>query len=92
MNEKVERVHIEQIEQQIVGIISTVSGKPIERGTDNLQSLNLDSLAKLEIMTLLENTFRLSLTEESARQFTSISSIARIIVRTLDAQHSQWKS
>lgn len=89
MNQRnIERKRLESIEEQIVDIISTVSGKVIDSGVDGLQEVNLDSLSKLEILTLLEERFNLSITEESAKEFTSISSISRIVLRSMDAQRS----
>ncbi|MBN2343898.1 MAG: acyl carrier protein [Deltaproteobacteria bacterium] len=86
MKEINEKNHSDDIEKTIADIISSVTGKAIESGVDNLQHLNLDSLSKLEIMTMIESRFDLSLTEETAREFTSISSIARIVARSLDVQ------
>lgn len=80
----------DEIDQQIREVIASVAREQMDPFSDGLQYLELDSLQKLEILTLLEERFGVTLTEEVARQFTSISSIARIVLRTRNANRENW--
>ena len=80
----------EEIDQQIREVIASVAREQMDPDSDGLQYLELDSLEKLEILTLLERRFGVTLTEEVARQFTSISSIARMVLRTRNAIQENW--
>ena len=84
-------LHADEIEEQIREVIIAVAGQELDKDADGLQNLNLDSLDKLEILTLLEDRFGVTLTEEVARQFTSISSIARLVVRMRNAHQENWQ-
>lgn len=70
---------LKDAEREIVNIISSVTGIQLSPLDEDLYQLKLDSLTRLEIMTLLEKHFVLELTEDVASEFTSISRIARII-------------
>lgn len=70
---------LKEAELRIARIIGDVLGFPINPSLDDLSSLHLDSLTRLEIMTLLEREFSIELTEDVASDFKSISRIARII-------------
>jgi acyl carrier protein len=81
MNPANNTLKITEIEHKIRSIISRTTGKPIEQTINNQEFLQIDSLAKLEIMTLLETEFKVHLTEDETSEFTSISKISRIIQR-----------
>lgn len=78
-----------QVEDKIVAIISRISGVKIDTSVDNINHIYTDSLMRLEIMTALEKTFFITLTEDIVDQFTSISRIARL-VRRMAAEHVEY--
>jgi acyl carrier protein len=91
MNDTDKIIQTEEVEKKIREVILSVSGKKIAPDVDGLQHLGLDSLDKLEVMTILESVFEVSFTEEVAQQFTSISSIARIVRRTQNVGRKNWQ-
>lgn len=91
MNEPDKVIQTEEVEKKIREVILSVSGKKIAPDVDGLQHLGLDSLDKLEVMTILESVFEVAFTEEVAQQFTSISSIARIVRRTQNVGRKNWQ-
>ena len=76
-----------EVDEIIKSTVFKVTGIKIGLNQDNLDMLQIDSLAKLEIMTLLEKRFYLNLTEDIIAQFTSISKISRIIHRSIQAKN-----
>jgi acyl carrier protein len=91
MNDTDKIIQTEEVEKKIREVILSVSGKKIAPDVDGLQHLGLDSLDKLEVMTILESVFKMAFTEEVAQQFTSISSIARIVRRTQNVGRNNWQ-
>lgn len=91
MSETDKSIQTENVEQKIREVILSVSGKNIAPDVDGLQHLGLDSLDKLEVMTILESVFGVAFTEDVALQFTSISSIARIVRRTQNVERKNWQ-
>jgi acyl carrier protein len=73
---------MDAVETAVADIISRVLNVKLDNQDAKWDDLNLDSLARLEIMSLLEEEFSLELTEDILSQFTSISRIARIIRQT----------
>jgi acyl carrier protein len=74
---------IENLEPRIAAVISRVVGFAIDCDDDNLESLSIDSLSRLEILALLEKEFSVELTEDLVADFQSISRAARIIRQSM---------
>ena len=87
MNNSGPEFDVGEVDDTIKSIVFQVTGIKIGPNQDNLDMLQIDSLAKLEIMTLLEKSFSLNLTEDITAQFTSISKISRIIYRSIQAKN-----
>ncbi|MBN2524804.1 MAG: hypothetical protein JXR76_00325 [Deltaproteobacteria bacterium] len=90
-NSENSRPSSDAIEGRIREIISSVTGKQLADDADGLQNLGLSSLDKLEILTLLESVFDVTLTEEVAQQFSSVSSVARIVLRMRNDRQEHWR-
>ena len=86
MNRPGEKKSLADIENDVVHIVNLATGKTIDRTMDNLEPMDLDSLTRLEIVTMIEKKFPLTLTEDVTGQFKSISRIARIILYALEAR------
>ncbi|MBN2717846.1 MAG: acyl carrier protein [Deltaproteobacteria bacterium] len=91
MSEKKVPIQTDELEKQIRDVIKGVVRREMEPESDGLQYLNLDSLEKLEILASLEERFGVTLTEEVARQFSSVSSIARLLLRMRNANQENWQ-
>ena len=64
---------------QVVEIVSEISGKQISEKSADLADLGLDSMAKLDVLASLEERFDIVLNESVVEEFHTIGHIAQIV-------------
>ncbi len=76
------------IEQEVVGIVSRITKVPAARLTRDLDlkaELNIDSLQGLQIIAALENRFGIVLNDEDLDNYTSIGAIVETVSSQLSS-------
>jgi acyl carrier protein len=64
---------------EIMEIVVNLTGKQVPSTKTDLASVGIDSMAKLDILTALEQKFSVHLGESSFREFVTINRITRVV-------------
>ena len=68
-----------EIERRVAEAVVEIGGKPAPSVDEQLSDHGFDSLALLELLALLEQRFRIELTEDVVSEFKTISRISRVV-------------
>jgi acyl carrier protein len=68
-----------RIRERVADVLARISGHGAPGPDDDLAELGMDSMARLDLLALLEQEFSVELTEDLIPEFRTVNRIARII-------------
>jgi len=76
------------IRERVAEVLAKVAGRGVPGPDDDLAALGMDSMARLDLLALLEREFEVELTEDLIPEFRTVNRIARIVRGALAANRA----
>ena len=68
-----------RIRERVADVLATGSGRGAPGPDDDLAALGIDSMARLDLLAMIEREFEVELTEDLIAEFRTVNRIARIV-------------
>jgi acyl carrier protein len=68
-----------RIRERVASVLARVSGREAPGPDDDLAALGMDSMARLDLLAMIEQEFQVDLTEDLVPEFRTVNGIARIV-------------
>jgi acyl carrier protein len=68
-----------RIRERVADVLAKVSGREAPGPDDDLAALGMDSMARLDLLAMLEREFQVELTEDLVAEFRTVNRVARIV-------------
>jgi len=68
-----------RIRERVADVLAKVSGRGAPGPDDDLAALGIDSMARLDLLAMIEREFEVELTEDLIAEFRTVNRIARIV-------------
>jgi acyl carrier protein len=75
-----------RIRERVADVLAKVSGREAPGPDDDLAALGMDSMARLDLLAMIEREFQVELTEDLIAEFRTVNRIARIVRGALSLQ------